>query len=223
MTAPRHALVVTGGPHPDHALAALAADLPQADLVVAADGGSAVARSLGLDVDLLVGDLDSADEQAVAAAGEVQRHPVDKDDTDLELALSAVVDAGLASATVVATMAGRVDHALGNLLVAAGDRWAGLRIDLRVDDAVGWVVSDACPINGAVDDVVSLLAVGGPATGVTTTGLAWPLDDAVLVPGIGLGLSNRMAAPTAEVRLASGVLVVLRTGSGRPDPDGDAG
>ncbi len=37
-----------------------------------------------------------------------------------------------------------------------------------------------------VDDVVSLLAVGGRAAEVTTTGPAWPLTDAEVEPGVGL-------------------------------------
>lgn len=223
MTASRHALVVTGGPYPDHVLAAMADELPDAGLVVAADCGAAIARRLGLDVDLLVGDLDSADDRAVAEAGEVRRHPADKDDTDLELTLAAVVEAGCRSATLVATMAGRVDHALGNLLAAAGDRWADLTVDLRLDGARGWVVRDACRIEGTEGDLVSLLAVGGPATGVTTTGLAWPLEGAVLPPGLGLGLSNRMVDEVAEARVASGVLLAIHQAQDQAVSDNGAG
>ncbi|MBJ30441.1 MAG: thiamine diphosphokinase [Acidimicrobiaceae bacterium] len=216
VTGPHHALVVTGGPYPDHVLSAMADGLPPADLMVAADGGAAVARRLRLDVDMVVGDLDSADDRAVAAAGEVRRHPIDKDDTDLELALAAVVEAGCRSATVLATMSGRVDHALGNLLVVAGDRWADLTIDLRVDGAHGRVVRDTYQVDGAEGDLFSLLAIGGPATGVTTTGLIWPLDDATLEPGLGRGLSNRLVAQRAEVQVASGVLLALHQVQDRP-------
>jgi len=204
-----HALVVTGGPLPTNQ-----GPLPSADLIIAADGGADNAADLGLAVDLVVGDLDSASSSAVARAGKVERHPEDKDETDLELALSAAVAAGTGSVTVVGTLGGRVDHALANLLVAAGDRWANLRIDLRIDGAQAWVVRDHVEIVAQVGDVVSLLAVGGRATGVTTTGLAWPLANAEVKPGVGLGLSNRMAAPKAEVVVNDGTLLVIvdRTG-----------
>jgi len=123
-------------------------------------------------VDLLVGDLDSASPEAADQAPAVERHPVDKDETDLELALAAALNAGMTSVTVVGTIGGRVDHALGNLLVVAADRWAGIRIDLRIDGTRAWVVRDRVEIRGTVDGLVSLLAIGGQATGVTTTGLA---------------------------------------------------
>ena len=200
----RHALLITGGPAPRNI-----GVLPKADLVIAADEGFDNARSLGIPVDLLVGDLDSASPGAADQAPAVERHPVDKDETDLELALAAALNAGMTSVTVVGTIGGRGDHALGNLLVVAADRWAGIRIDLRIDGTRAWVVRDRVEIRGTVDDLVSLLAIGGQATGVTTTGLAWPLSDSLLDPGAGLGLSNRMADPTATVEVASGVVIVF--------------
>ena len=200
----RHALVITGGPVPRNL-----GTLPAVDMVIAADEGFDNARDLGIHVDLLVGDLDSASPGAAHQAQAVERHPADKDETDLELALAAVLNAGMESVTVIGTIDGRVDHALGNLLVVAADRWADLRIHLRIDGTRAWVVRDRAEVHGTVDDLVSLLAVGGQATGVTTTGLAWPLSNGVLEPGAGLGLSNQLAGPTATVEVGNGVVIVL--------------
>ena len=201
---PPHALVITGGPVPRNL-----GTLPAADLVIAADEGIDNARSIGIQVDLLVGDLDSASPAARSTARAVERHPIDKGETDLELALSAALAAGMGSVTVVGTIGGRVDHAIGNMLVVAADRWADLRIDLRIDGTRAWVVRDRVEVRGTVENLVSLLAVGGQATGVTTTGLAWALTDGVLEPGVGLGLSNRMAASAATVAVGSGVVIAL--------------
>ncbi|MDE0833422.1 MAG: thiamine diphosphokinase [Acidimicrobiales bacterium] len=200
----RHALVITGGPVPRNL-----GTLPAADMVIAADVGFDNARDLGIHVDLLVGDLDSASPGAAHQAQAVERHPVDKDETDLELALAAALNAGMESVTVIGTIGGRVDHSLGNLLIVAADRWAYLRIHLRIDGTRAWVVRDRVEVHGTGDDLVSLLAVGGQATGVTTTGLAWPLSNGVLEPGAGLGLSNRLAGPTATVEVGTGVVIVL--------------
>jgi len=202
-----HALIVTGGPLP-----LKLGPLPEADLVIAADEGIDNARQLGIPVDLLVGDLDSASDGSEAFAGSVQRHPVDKDQTDLELALTAALEAGMESVTVVGTMAGRVDHALGNLLFLTADRWKALSIDVRIDSARAWVVRDRLTVDGAPDDLVSVMAVGGPATGVSTSGLAWPIDCALVESGLGLGLSNRMTGPIAELSVRQGVLLVIAPG-----------
>ena len=100
---------------------------------------------------------------------------------------------------------------------SADEALSDLQIDLRIDSALGWVVRDAQRIEGRVGDTVGLLALGQQATGVTTIGLAWPLNDAVLEPGTGLGLSNRMTEEVAEIRMSSGVLLVLKDGPDRPD------
>ncbi len=128
------------------------------------------------------------------------------------MALAAALEAGATSATIVGSASGRLDHALGILLAGAGDRWAGLRIDLRIDAARAWIVRDRVEVHGEPDTVVSLLAVGGPATGVTTTGLRWRLADAAMSPGIAVGLSNLMTGPTATVTVGTGTLLVVQPG-----------
>jgi thiamine pyrophosphokinase len=57
---------------------------------------------------------------------------------------------------------------------------------------------------------VSLLAWHGDATGVTTTGLRWPLVDAVLAAGGAIGTSNVLDAPVADVSIRTGVATVTR-------------
>ncbi|MBC8363895.1 MAG: thiamine diphosphokinase [Actinobacteria bacterium] len=207
----RHALVVVGGNPPDGI-----ADLPAADLVIAADQGAEHAMALGLVVDVVVGDLDSIYPDTLAgleAAGTlIESHPTDKDETDLELALATALDAGATSATIVGSASGRLDHALGILLVGAGDRWSGLRIDLRIDAARAWIVRDHLQIDGRPGDVVSLLAVGGSATGVTSTGLRWRLAAATMSPGVAVGLSNLMTETTATITLTGGTLLVVQPG-----------
>src|SRR4051794_31431446 len=78
-----HALVIAGGDPPAPIDAVLAA----APLVVPADSGVAHALALGLRIALVIGDLDSAAPEdvarAVAAGARVDRHPADKDATDL--------------------------------------------------------------------------------------------------------------------------------------------
>jgi len=87
---PDTVIVFAGGdPIPPSAVA----DLPEDAYVVAADSGLDRARELGFEVDLLVGDLDSISsdgrQQAEAHGTRIERHPVYKDATDMELALKA--------------------------------------------------------------------------------------------------------------------------------------
>ena len=203
-----HMLVVTGGP-----AARDPGPLPLHDLVIAADSGAEHAPALGLTVDVLVGDMDSVDPTLLAdletAGCRIEHHPVDKDETDLELALGAAIRLGATSVTVITSAGGRPDHVMANALTASADRWADLLIDLRIDSSRAWVVHDRLDLDLPVGTTVSLLAVGGPASGVTTTGLRWQLVDADLTPGVGLGMSNEVGGSQASIRVASGTLLVI--------------
>jgi len=191
-------------------------DVPEDVLVIAADGGIIEAERLGLDVDVLVGDLDSAPADAVARAPRVERYPVDKDASDLELAMAAAVAAGARRIVVVGGDGGRLDHLLGNAFLLASDRWADVEIEAVLGDARIWVVRGERTIDGGSGELVSLYSVGGAAFGVATEGLRWALTDGELLPGSSLGLSNEFVASSATVRVREGVVLAIVPGPSEP-------
>jgi thiamine pyrophosphokinase len=211
----RVVLVVAGGPPPPAADAEAAlAGLPDPVAVVAADSGLAHARTWGLRVDLVVGDMDSVDgavlAEAEVAGTIVDRHPVAKDATDLELALERALAYRPDRVVVVGSRAGRFDHLLAEITLLAADRWASTRVEARVDGARVTVVRDATELRGQPDDLVSLLPVHGDAIGVTTEGLAYPLHAEDLPAGTSRGVSNVLLGTAATVDLASGVLLAIQ-------------
>lgn len=189
-------------------------------LVVAADGGLHTARDLGIRVDLVVGDLDSADPAAVEAAAQegttVDRHPRDKDLTDLELALEAAVattpSTGRSRVLVVGHPGGRMDHLVAGISVLASPRWSGVELSAQLGATRVVPVWSSRRIPGTPGQTVSLLAAGGRALGVTTRGLKWTLDDDVLEPGSGRGISNELSEAEATVAVRSGCVVVVVPG-----------
>jgi thiamine pyrophosphokinase len=189
-------------------------------LVVAADAGVAEAERLGFHVDVLVGDLDSADAAAVerveAAGGRIERHPADKDASDLELAMGTAVAAEARRIVVVGGDRGRLDHLLGNAFLLASARWGAVEVDAVFGAATLHVIHDDRSLAGTPGELISLYAVGGPASGVTTAGLRWALDGAELRAGSSLGLSNEFIEPTARVRVLDGVVLAVRPGREEP-------
>lgn len=188
--------------------------ITEPDLVIAADSGVHHARALGLHVDLVVGDLDSVDahelEAVVAAGATVERHPTDKDATDLELALQAAVDRGAERVVVVGVGGGRLDHFLANVLVLASPAFIGARVEAVVGAARVVVVHDKAIVDGAPGDVITLLPVGGGADGVRTTGLRFALDGERLDAGTTRGVSNELTGTHATVTVDDGALLVVQ-------------
>jgi thiamine pyrophosphokinase len=202
--------VFTGGDPPSPASVV---GLPAPDVVVAADSGLHHARSLGYGVDVLVGDLDSVDgavlDSAVASGTEVQRHPTAKDATDLELALLTARDRDCDRVVVVGGYGGRFDHLVANTLLLASPEFAGVEIEARIGDAHVFVVRHERQLHGVPGDMCSLLPVGGPAAGVRTVGLRYPLRRETLYPGSTRGVSNEFVLDTAAVALDDGALLAV--------------
>jgi thiamine pyrophosphokinase len=198
------------------------ADIPAGALLVAADSGLRHALAAGLVVDVVVGDLDSVEpadlDAAIAAGSTVERHPADKDATDLELALQTARARGARQVIVVGAGGGRLDHFLANALLLASPEFADLEIEARIGDATATVVRAAIEIRGLPGDLVTLLPLGGPARGIRTRGLRWTLDGEDLLPGSSRGVSNELDAPIAQVTLDDGVLLVVQPGPTTPSP-----
>ena len=224
----RHVLVVADGDVPSRA--ALDEAWPGWDdgieAVIAADGGLARARAIGLQPTLLVGDLDSLDPALIAAAEAsgppIRRSPVAKDESDAELALLAALDDGATRVTMLGAFGGaRLDHALANVWLLDHPKLAGIAAALldtntratlvRAPGPDGQPASRSLP--GRTGATVSLLPFGGDATGVTTHGLRYPLRDEPLLIGPARGLSNVREAPDAGVTLRAGRLLVIETAS----------
>jgi thiamine pyrophosphokinase len=196
---------------------ALRAQLPERpSLVVAADSGLAAAEDLGLSVDVVVGDMDSVDPDALARAAArgvaIDRHREDKDKTDLELALDVAVAKGGTSVgyVVVTSVGGRLDHALANLLLLGSPPYAHVAIDAFVDDWHVTVVRDRARLRARPGGLVTLLPVGGEVRGVVTEHLRYPLRRETLGVGTTRGVSNVAERDEVGVSLEAGVLLVLR-------------
>jgi len=183
-------------------------------MVIAADGGIDRAIALGLHVDLAIGDFDSASPAglaAVRAAGaRIDEYPAAKDATDLELALDAAIALRPQRIVVVGSGGGRLDHLLGTLLLLTADRYADARIDAHLGGACAHVVRDSRDLTGTPGELISLLPLHGPAEGVTTDGLVYPLARETLTAGSSRGISNLFDLREARVEVERGCLLALR-------------
>ena len=193
------------------------AAVPSSACVIAADAGVTLARALGWTVDVAVGDFDSLDADTVERlpelAADVRRFDVDKDATDLELALDVAAERAPARLLVVGIEGGRPDHALANLLVASSARFASLDVELLLEGGRAWVVRDELTGTFPTDRIVSLVSVHGAAT-VSLAGVQWPLTCEVLPAGSSRGVSNRATDAPFRLTVHDGSVLCIT-----PDPE----
>lgn len=200
------ALIIANGEAPSMQLLRSLAD--GAQLIVAADGGAAHALAAGLQLDAVVGDLDSVTREMRSALPAERFHQVsDADTNDLQKAIAYCIGQGADFVDITAAGGGRADHALANLSVLRLFR--GQAMVRIIDDffEVSLIEGEAA-VDAPIGTVVSLIAIG-EATGVTTSGLRWNLTGSRL--GFSpRGIHNEVAAPPAQISVAKGDVLLFR-------------
>jgi thiamine pyrophosphokinase len=181
--------------------------------LLCADGGARTALALGLQPEVVVGDLDSLDEPMQArlrAMGcRMVVYPAAKDWTDLELALRLAVEEGASEIVVMGALGGRLDQELANLLLLFLPELRQVPTRIVDDWQEMFVVRSQAEIVGQAGDVVSLIPLGGDVQGIVTEGLLYPLRGEPLVIGPARGVSNVMATRVARVTVQSGTLLIV--------------
>ena len=193
----------------------IAASMPEKDLYIpggsfciAADKGLLQLRERGTEPDLVVGDFDSLG--YVPQARELVRHPVEKDDTDMMLAVREGLRRGYRQFLLYGGLGGRLDHTLANIqtlgfLCAHGARGLlygeGTALTLLEHGTIRFPAS--------AQGTVSVFCYGDEAAGVTETGLYYPLENAALTNTFPLGVSNAFCGRESAVFVQKGKLLLL--------------
>jgi thiamine pyrophosphokinase len=185
-------------------------------IVIAANGGFQHAEKLGLEISIVIGDLDSLDEAASIALKatntDIVRVAAEKDETDLELALLHAADIGGKDIVVLGAFGDRIDMSLSNLLLLSHPSFLSVHIEYWYGPQTAWLIRPpGDEIHGQSGDTLSLIPLEGDAEGITTHELYYPLNDEKLVFGPARGISNVLTASVAHVELAYGTLIAVHS------------
>ena len=183
------------------------------DLLVCVDAGLEHCLMLGLQPDVLVGDLDSVSPTLLqdARLENVEKHvyPSKKAASDLQLALEILSSYSLSQVVLLGVSGGRTDHMLFNWHLMMLRAWP-FNIELIDETMHAYVLEgeQSMDIHSSPNMTLSLLAMR-TSKGVTTAGLQYPLHKAIIEPGDTLGLSNVVESGQARVEISSGTLLVM--------------
>jgi thiamine pyrophosphokinase len=183
------------------------------DFILCADGGLSHVLALGLVPNLVLGDMDSVAksdlQQMRDAEVQIELFPPDKNETDLELAITRTIELNPTQILIVAALGGRLDQTLSNIALLTNP--ARSNMDIRLDDGVEeiFICRDQVQIYGRGGDLVSLIPWGIAVHGIQTQGLRWPLRNETLYPDKTRGISNEMLSESASIKIESGLLLVV--------------
>lgn len=183
------------------------------DYVIATDAGWMILEQLGIVPDLLIGDMDSLDENGVEPKCsydcKVEILPTHKDDTDMLAAIRKGLGLGYRQFQIYGGLGGRLDHTIANIQCL---------LFLHNRGAKGILYGKHCTlqllVNGKVTfpatkrGRISVFAYGGIAYGVTEKGLCYTVDRADLNPEFPIGVSNEFTGCESSIEVENGMLLL---------------
>lgn len=178
------------------------------DFVIAADAGFASLENMSVKSDLVVGDFDSLGK--IPVHEHIVRHPAEKDDTDMMLAVKEGLKRNYKTFVIYGGLGGRLDHTYANIQTVSY---------LAEQGAVGYLLGEGLAITAIKNDlmkfdknhngVISVFCNGDTAKGVYLTGLKYPLNNAILTCNIPLGVSNEFIGVDSSVNVKDGTLIIM--------------
>ena len=187
--------------------------------VIAADSGLAACLRLSVTPTDILGDFDSLKndellEEYRTRGIPIREFPSRKDFTDTELAVEYARELSPDEIILLGATGSRYDHALANIGMLeklAKEHITGIIVDKHNE------IEMLCGYNEKIyrrreeRRFFSLVAWGGPVTGISLTGFSYPLDDAKLYPSQSLGISNELTEECGILRMEKGKLLVIRS------------
>ena len=174
--------------------------------VICADGGFDSALKNGITPDIVLGDMDSV-------VSEVPKEsivfPVEKDETDSEIAIDYALKKGFSELILAGFTGTRLDHTLNNILILKRIYDAGASGVIVDDNNEIYYLRDTLKIKGEKGGILSIIPVFGDLLGVTTKNLKYPLFDETLFFGEGRGVSNVFLDTECVISVKSGEGIVI--------------
>jgi thiamine pyrophosphokinase len=183
------------------------------DIIICCDGGAAHLRKFNILPDVLLGDFDSISGDDYNyfknKAVKIIKFPIKKDVTDAEIAVDFAIDEGCTDITIIGAIGSRLDHSIANIFLLK--KMLSKKINGKIIDGKNKItlLKDRTIIKKENGYKLSLIPLTQSVTGVTTEGLAYPLNDATIKMGSTWGISNEFIADKATVTLKSGILIAI--------------
>lgn len=193
--------------------ASVKAVLQSCDLIIAVDAGLEHCKSLEVEADVSIGDFDSVTSETLSAARaadiKIVAYDQDKDFTDTEAAISYCRELDVDEIVVIGCWGGRRDHELATTLCLCNPKDSNISIWATDGERKMWILHDELHLQQAPSSTLSLIPVVAEVTGITTTGLRWPLKQETIFAHSTRAISNICEGSEQHISIKTGVLLVI--------------
>lgn len=178
-----------------------------ADILVAADGASDQLLEIGLIPNAIVGDLDSISHRALSCGAELYKDS-SQSTTDCDKLLAFCATRNFSPLTLASLEGDRLDHVLDSLF-SIGRSKVRQDVTVALRRGLAWVVGPEGISRDAEPGQTASLIPLTDCLKVRAEGVRWPLRSADLSPSRLTSISNQVVSNRIEVKLKSGLLLLL--------------
>lgn len=185
------------------------------DYILCADGGIKYIYHMDINVDAIIGDFDSVNKEFSRFIKNnnilIIKFPVEKDETDTELAIDHLIEQGCNQITLMGVIGTRMDHTLANILLLkklAKNNVNGKIID---ENNTIFLLNDYLKVNRKENHYISIIPITLSGMIVTLKGFYYPLKDSFIGYGSTLGISNKIVESTGEIFITKGEALIFES------------
>src|SRR4030042_3763060 len=182
-------------------------------LFVAAEGGTLLLESIGFLPDVIIGDFDSltkAQYQRYEKMGaKILKYPVEKDETDGELALQYCRERGFNNIIIIGFAGGRLDQQLANIFLLEHALRNGITAFIKEPGLEMGIIDREKVFFQKIGARLSLIPLDKKVTGVTITGCKYLLESGSLLRHKTRGISNIIEQEKAVITVEKGLLLYV--------------
>ena len=188
------------------------------EVIIAVDSGMDFCYKSHIMPDVIVGDFDSVNGEALEfflgqEQMDVHRLNPEKDDTDTEYALRFAISKGATKITILGATGSRLDHVLGNITLLGVGIEKNVSIELLDPHNKIKMINSSLSIrkDERFGKYLSVMPISGKAMGVTITGVKYPLDNYDMCGFNTLGISNEIVDDVAAITVKDGIVLVVES------------
>lgn len=189
----------------------------EVDYWIGADRGALTIINNGLTLEAAVGDFDSVSEEEkriiVAGANNYFQYPIEKDKTDLEIAIDHAITLEPKTIYLFGVSGRRLDHTLINIqlleqIIKLGIR--GLIID-RHNHLEMYYSGEYTIEHNAIYPTISFIPLTKEVRALTLVGFYYPLTSATIEMGSTLSISNKLISNYGTFSFVEGIVLVVKS------------
>ncbi len=180
---------------------------------IAADGGALFLESIGFLPDVIIGDFDSLTKEQYKhyekLGAKIIKYPVEKDETDGELALQYCRERGFINIIIIGFTGGRLDQQLANIFLLEYAFRNGITAFIKEPGLEMGIIDREKVFFQKTGAGLSLIPLDEKVTGITVTGCRYLLESGSLLRYKTRGISNIIEQEKAVITVEKGLLLYV--------------